>query len=242
MILKQEALTTIQTCTSPQMIFLDPPFNIGEDYEHGDKLPIHEYYAWMDKIIKESYHCLADNGSLWINCPDQHVAALHENCYVDYNMKLENWCIWHYRFGQCRQDRFISSKAHVLWFSTGNPKVRMERVLEASDRATTYDDPRIYETVRGGRRPPLDVWDFSRIQGNNKERVKGQPNQIPEKYMERIINVCTDEGDLVCDPFCGGGTTAVVCEALGRKFHGGDISQKAVDRSLERLKKGAVRV
>lgn len=200
-----------------------------------------DYLAWMREIIILATNNLAENGSLWINCPDQHVSIFHS--YANgVRMKLENWCIWHYRFGQCRQDRFISSKAHVLWFSKGNPKVRMERVLEASDRATTYDDPRIYDTVKGGKRPPLDVWDFSRIQGNNKERVQGQPNQIPEKYMERIIKVCTDVNDLVCDPFCGSGTTAVVCAALDRKCITGDISEKACERATIRLAKGSVRI
>ena len=232
----------MQTCTSsPTLIFLDPPFNIGEDYEHGDSLPDWKYRQWLYEVIVTARNALPENGSLWLNLPDKQVGNFATYCQ-NLKLKLENWCIWHYRFGQCRQDRFISSKAHVLWFSKGNPEVRMERVLEPSDRATTYDDPRIYETIRGGQRPPLDVWDFSRIQGNNKERIVGQPNQIPEKYMIRIINVCTDEGDLVLDPFCGSGTTAVVAAAMKRHCITGDISQKAVDRTIIRLTKGAVRV
>ena len=188
MILKQDALITIQQAQNPTLIFLDPPFNIGESYEHGDKLPDADYFRWMHQVIHDSKLSLADNGSLWLNCSDRLVAIFASYAEI-FHFKLENWCIWHYRFGQCRQNRFISSKAHVLGFSKSDPKVRMERILEDSDRATTYDDPRVYETMRGGRRPPLDVWDFSRIQGNNKERVKDQPNQIPEKYMERIIKV-----------------------------------------------------
>lgn len=237
-IFQRDAIQLIQD-SNPNLIFLDPPFNIGEDYEYGDKRD--DYYQWMYEVIRESCNNILKNGSLWINAPDQHVSRFH-NFALQFGLKLENWCIWHYRFGQCQQNRFISSKSHVLWFSKGTPKVRMERVLEPSDRATTYDDPRIYETVKGGQRPPLDVWDFSRIQGNNKERVKDQPNQIPEKYMIRIINVCTDEGDLVIDPFCGGGTTAVVCAAMKRDCITGDISQKAVDRAIIRLAKGSVRV
>lgn len=241
MILKQDALMTIQQAQNPILIFLDPPFNIGESYEHGDKIHPGAYRQWLYDVIVAARNSMPENGSLWLNLPDKQVGNFATYCQ-DLQLKLENWCIWHYRFGQCRQDRFISSKAHVLWFSIGDPKVRMERVLEASDRATTYDDPRIYETLHGGKRPPLDVWDFSRICGNNKERVQEQPNQIPEKYMQRIIEVCTDKGDLVCDPFCGGGTTAVVCDALGRECITGDISQKAVDRAKLRLLKGAVRV
>lgn len=240
MILQQDAIELLGSCESPTLIFLDPPFNIGEKYEHGDHRE--DYQHWLSGILVACVEILPKNGSLWLNLPDNHAAYFYIMCKNILQLKLENWCIWHYRFGQCRQDRFISSKTHVLWFSKRNPKVRMGRVLEASDRATTYDDPRVYDTVKGGKRPPLDVWDFSRIQGNNKERVAGQPNQIPEKYMQRIIEVCTDEGDVVVDPFCGSGTTAVVCDALGRNCITGDISKEAVERAKKRLEKGAVRV
>ncbi len=46
----------------------------------------------------------------------------------------------------------------------------------------------------------------------------------------------TRPGDLVVDPFLGGGTTPAVCQAIGhRRCIAGDIDQKAVDKSLERL-------
>jgi hypothetical protein len=84
-------------------------------------------------------------------------------------------------------------------------------VLEPSDRATVYFDPRtLAKDENKGMRVPMDVWYgqyWGRIQGNNKERRARHHNQIPEVYLERVIRACSNEGSLVLDPFLGSGTT-----------------------------------
>lgn len=57
-----------------------------------------------------------------------------------------------------------------------------------------------------------------------------------ESGMADIVSRLTDPGQLVVDPFLGGGTTAIVCRDLGRNFVGCDIDAAAVAKSLERLK------
>lgn len=89
---------------------------------------------------------------------------------------------------------------------------------------------------------PRDGPFLGRVQGNSKERVAGRPNQLPEKYLERLIRAFTNPGDLVVDPFCGTGTTAVVADALGRDCIAIDIDPEACQLTEDRLKRGAVRV
>lgn len=50
-----------------------------------------------------------------------------------------------------------------------------------------------------------------------------------------IVSRLTSPGELVVDPFLGGGTTAVVCRDLGRRFIGCDKDPEAVRKTLERL-------
>ena len=69
---------------------------------------------------------------------------------------------------------------------------------------------------------------------SNKEEI-GYPTQKPEKLMERIIKMASNEGDVVLDPFMGGGTTIAVAERLGRKFIGIDQSTMAVKVTELRL-------
>jgi hypothetical protein len=56
-----------------------------------------------------------------------------------------------------------------------------------------------------------------------------------ESGMGRLVEAVSKPGMLVCDPFLGGGTTAVVCKKLGRRFVGCDIDEAAVKKSLERV-------
>lgn len=56
-----------------------------------------------------------------------------------------------------------------------------------------------------------------------------------ESGMADIVSRLTKPGELVVDPFLGGGTTAIVCRDLGRRFVGCDIDAAAVSKTLERL-------
>ena len=100
-----------------------------------------------------------------------------------------------------------------------------------SARQTTYADKRA--NPKG--KVPDDVWSFSRLCGTFKERVQWHPCQMPEKVLERIISVSSNEGDLVLDPFSGSGTTCTAAALLGRRYLGIDISEKYVTESTQRI-------
>jgi site-specific DNA-methyltransferase (adenine-specific) len=57
-----------------------------------------------------------------------------------------------------------------------------------------------------------------------------------ESGMADLVERLTLPGDLVCDPFLGAGTTAVVCKALGRRFVGCDVDAEHVASALDRIK------
>jgi len=80
-----------------------------------------------------------------------------------------------------------------------------------------------------------NLWDdINRISPNSSERI-GYPTQKPEKLLDRIIQASSNEGDIVFDPFVGGGTTVVVADKLNRKWIGIDQSVQAVKVSEMRL-------
>ena len=84
-----------------------------------------------------------------------------------------------------------------------------------------------------------DVWtDINPINSQAKERT-GYPTQKPLALLERIINVSSNEDDVVFDPFCGCATTLVAAETLGRQWIGIDLSSLAVRLVLSRLQKAA---
>jgi site-specific DNA-methyltransferase (adenine-specific) len=58
---------------------------------------------------------------------------------------------------------------------------------------------------------------------------------MPERLFERIILACTDEGDLVFDPFAGSGSSLLVAKKLGRRFIGCEISKRYAELANERI-------
>ncbi len=80
-----------------------------------------------------------------------------------------------------------------------------------------------------------DNWiDISEVNVMSKERVY-YPTQKPEKFLERILQMSTNEDDLVADFFCGSGTTLVVAEKLGRKWIGSDLGKFSIHTTRKRM-------
>lgn len=244
----RETLAFAANSGGADLIFADPPFNIGVEYgtHCDDEKPPETYEVELREWIANACAALKPTGSLWLHLPDRWAANAVVYGRDVLGMKLENWVVWHYRFGMWRADRFINSKCNGLWFSKGNPKVHPEAALVPSDRAVVYADARTDSTQSPGMRMDLDVWGFDpfwgRVQGSNAERRPMHKNQLPELYLDRIIRLTTDRADLVVDPFCGSGTTATVATALGRRCYTGDSSEEILRSAIERIKAGPVRI
>jgi len=82
-----------------------------------------------------------------------------------------------------------------------------------------------------------DVWDdIKSVQISKKESV-GYPTQKPERLLERIIQISSNEKDIVLDPMCGSGTTLVSSKNLGRNFIGIDSNKQACKIARNRISK-----
>lgn len=62
------------------------------------------------------------------------------------------------------------------------------------------------------------------------------PTQKPLRLMQALIELASDRGQLVLDPFCGSGTTLVAAKSLSRHFVGIEISDEYVRIAAKRLK------
>jgi len=83
--------------------------------------------------------------------------------------------------------------------------------------------------------PIYNFWnDINRLYSGSPESI-GYPTQKPEKLLERIISMTSNEGEIILDPFVGGGTTVAVADKLSRKWIGIDQSVQAVKVTELRL-------
>jgi len=218
---------------SIDLVFADPPFNIGIKYDvHNDNMPYGEYYNWSEKWIKETYRLLKNTGTIYIAIGDEFAAEINV-ILKRAGFYFRNWIIWYYTFGQNQRKKFNRAHTHILYFTKNKERFTFNDrdIRVPSARQLIYKDKRANPIGK----IPDDVWQFSRVCGTFKERIGKHPCQMPEGLLELIIKTSSKEGDLVLDPFGGTGTTAALAKRLKRKFITMEISKEYYDIILKRL-------
>ncbi|MCA8979236.1 MAG: site-specific DNA-methyltransferase, partial [Planctomycetes bacterium] len=121
------------------------------------------------------------------------------------------------------------------------------------------DDGRVYFPRGGTGRPrikqfvserkglvPMSLWladEVGTTEESKKEILALFPGQQPfetpkpERLIQRILEVATDEGDLVLDSFLGSGTTAAVAHKLRRRWIGVELGEQAETHCVQRIRK-----
>jgi site-specific DNA-methyltransferase (adenine-specific) len=167
---------------SVDLIFADPPYNIGYKYdEYEDTRDDHDYIQWTQDWIDACVYLLKPTGSLYVLIGDEYAAEtrLHFK-HLEHERKLafRNWIIWHYTFGQNCKAKFNRSHAHLLYgvgaaaFTAGKLGVKKgvdvgadgtaslpftfnrAAIAVPSARQTTYADKRANPTGK----LPDDTW------------------------------------------------------------------------------------
>ena len=238
---------------SVDLVFADPPFNIGYDYDvYHDAKDYEDYLAWSRQWIGAVHRVLKPDGTFWLAIGDEYAAELKlESQKLGFHIR--SWVIWYYTFGVNCKTKFSRSHAHLFHFVKNKKKFtfRSEELENRvpSARMLVYGDSRSNPTGRlpddtwvlrpqdlpGGFSAAEDTWYFSRVAGTFKEREGFHGCQMPEQLLGRIIRICSHEGETVLDPFSGSATTLAVAKKLGRNPIGFDLSPDYVKRGTERL-------
>ena len=248
-----ELMKQIETGTI-DLVFADPPFNIGYEYdEYHDRQDADEYVAWSRSWIAEVHRVLKPGGTFWLSIGDEFAAELKVAAEHQVGFATRSWVVWYYTFGvNCRR-KFSRSHAHLFHFVkseinfTFNAEDSQIRVPSA--RALVYADKRANPAGRlpddtwilrpqdlpEGFQPTDDTWYYARVAGTFKERQGFHGCQMPEQLLARIIRVSSNPGDVVLDPFAGSGTTLAVAKKLGRQWIGCELSEEYTRAATERL-------
>lgn len=238
---------------SIDLVFADPPFNIGYDYDvYEDSRDRQDYLVWSKEWIQAVHRVLKEDGTFWLAIGDEYAAEL-KLISQEVGFHTRSWVIWYYTFGVNCKLKFSRSHAHLFYF-TKHPEEFTFRAEELENRIPSarqlvYGDKRANPQ---GRLPDdtwllrpqdladcfttaEDTWYFPRVAGTFKERAGFHGCQMPEQLLGRIVRLCSSPGDVVLDPFCGSGTTTAVAKKLGRLPLGFDLSSEYVVRSNDRL-------
>ncbi len=217
-----------------ELVFADPPFNIGYVYDkYHDDVPNEEYVAWTRDWMSACQRVLTPDGSFYIAIGDDFAADVRI-LGRELGLHLRNWIIWHYTFGQNTRTKFSRSHTHIFYFTKNAKKFTFNdlNLRYPSARHTEYQDLRANPLGR----LPDDVWTgFPRVCGTFKERAGFHGCQMPEALLMRIIMASSKPGEIVLDPFVGSGTTAAAAKRVARRYIGIDISPEYVKHTQARL-------
>src|SRR5262245_15568003 len=96
---------------SVDLVFADPPFNIGYDYDvYNDKRGRAEYLAWTEKWLQAVRRVLKPDGSVFVAIGDEYAAEMKVRL-DGIGLTLRNWIVWHYTFGVHCTKKFTRSHA-----------------------------------------------------------------------------------------------------------------------------------
>ncbi len=227
----------------------------SKTYEFDDKYDsIEEYLELVENVLKESKRILKNTGSVFLHCDktaSHNIRVVMDKVFGRENFQSE--IIWSYKrwsnakkgLLNAHQVIFFYSKTQDFKFNTlytdYSATTNLDQILQ--DRERNENGKSVYKKDENGNVilgkekkgvPFSDVWEIPYLNPKAKERT-GYPTQKPVLLLNQILNIVTDEGDLVVDPFCGSGTTCVSAKSLKRQFIGIDISKDAVELANSRL-------
>ncbi len=225
---------------SIQLIFADPPYNIGKKFANFvDKWPSDEAYAewcyqWLDLCISK----LTPAGSFYVMTSTQSMPYI--DLYLRQHIHIMSRVIWHYDSSGVQAREYFGSLYEPILFCVKDKDnytfnadaIKVEAKTGSQRRLIDYrkPTPTMYNTTK----VPGNVWFIPRVRYRMPE-YENHPSQKPEALLERIILASSNTNDVVLDPFAGTFTTSAVAQRLGRKTIGIELEEAYVKIGLRRL-------
>ena len=225
------------------MIFADPPYMLSNDgfsCQNGRMVSVNkgkwdkskgfdEDLAFHETWIKECRRVLKPEGTIWISGTYHSIYQcgflLQKN-----NFHLLNDISWFKPNAapnlSCRF--FTASHETVLW-ARKDKKAKHHFNYTAMKNGDFPEDK-----IKKPELQMRSVWSIPTPSPSEKEFGK-HPTQKPLALLRRIVAASTKKGDIIFDPFNGGGTTGIAATQLGdRKYIGCDIDKKFIDLTIQR--------
>lgn len=212
---------------SVDLIFADPPFNLGKDYGFGfnDAISEQEYLKWTERWLTECVRVLKPGGAFFVyNIP---LWATYTSSILNRYLNFRHWIAIYMRGLMPVQNKLHPSHYGLLYYIKGDkPKTFNQQRIPMSTCRHCGGEIHDYGGKKRGLNPDglciADVWtDINPVRHKKyKNRVA---NELPLNLLHRVISLASNEGDVVFDPFGGSGTTYVVAEYLKRQWIGAEI-------------------
>ena len=202
---------------SVDLIFCDILYNTGETFDdYEDKLGnAVEAMEWYEPRLKEMWRVIKDTGAVYLHC---------------------NYRLIHYLRVELDKVFGIDSFRNEIIWNQGSWKNISERKLASAHESMLFYAKENHKVNREIADQYTDVWTLEALNQNDvfNEKV-GYVGQKPLEYVERVIKISSNDGDVVADFFLGSGTTGVAAVKLNRNFIGCDINPRSLELTKKRI-------
>ena len=233
-----------------QLVIADIPYNIGVDayasnpmwYNGGDNkngeskhaksnffngdgdFKIAEYMHFCNRLLKKEPHGKGKAPAMIVFCAFEQIPTV-----IEYGKKygfMNNYPLF-----------FIKNySAQVLKANMKIVGATEFAVVLYRDKLPKFNNGRQYDengkVIRGSGKMVFDWFEWKR---DGKEYPKIHPTQKPVNVLKRLIEIFTDEGDVVIDPVAGSGTTLQAAFELGRPSYGFEVSKQFYTVAKEKM-------
>ncbi len=240
-----------------RLVYIDPPFGSKQEFKgtqdqkaYQDRIAGATFLEFLRRRLVLIRELLAENGYIFVHLDQKkchHVKILMDEIFGEQN--LLNHIIWSYRRWPSLGRNFQGMHDDILYYAkraTDTSRVfhtqyeppsesylkRFQGKTQILDEETGTRKITVDRPTKG--MPLRDVWELSIIAGFKGERT-AYPTQKPESLVARMLQVCSNRGDVVLDAFAGSGTTCAVAEKLGRRWIGIDCGKLAIYTMQKRL-------
>lgn len=200
---------------SIDLILTDPPYGLGKDYGNdSDKLDQNEFLDWTEAWVTKAITKLTPDGSFYIFTTWKYSPEIFS--MMKKQMIMKNEIIWDRKVPSIGGSTRGYSSVHDnigFFVKSKNYFFDIDAIRVPYDEKTKK--ARTRKSFKGAKwlelgYNPKDIWSFSRLHKQHKERVD-HPTQKPLKLIERMIKASCPQEGTVLDPFVGSGTTIEAC-------------------------------
>lgn len=212
---------------SVDLVVTDPPYNIAsanrttmkggkplstlKDWGHWDRYHPFDYDVMIMRVLSECFRILKPGGALYM------FTAREQNGYF-VRKAVERGFTYRNQLAMVKKNPLPS-------FAKSNWRSAFELCMYL-----TKDKPGVFNFV--SQAECKNVFRYS-----NSRRHTKHPTEKPLELIKLLIQVSSNEGDLVVDPFMGSGTTAVAAKELGREFLGFELEPDYIEMARARLRR-----
>jgi DNA modification methylase len=227
------------------VIYCDPPYNIGLDYSKGvgtsgkyegsytskkDSKKDSVYLSFIDSSIQTALAVAKPNAHLFYWCDEKYI-WLTQTLFTQNKVENKRVCLWIKNNQNCTpQIAFNKMYEPCVYGIIGKPYLNknIKNANEVLNQEVTSGN-QVHEEILD----MINIWMEKRDNAQDYEHPTQKPVTLNEKPLKR----CSAPGHIVFSGFAGGGSDLIACEQLGRKWRGVEIDLIFATVCLDRWEK-----